>query len=239
MGLTYEGQFEFPNKKFYYCVSSDYTFKEMPDLNDQHKDFVNKESSYFQGDPLFKLKVVEQPVADDEAEPNPDAENEGKANSDDSSVGEIQAPPKDLSEADRLRYVVQAIENDCQVVPVGSFKMTAQHQVRRNEAYKGLPEKDSGNINQYLHFRNVQTEEKKKALDEPNAPFNTNFLESIAEDQPKGCWNLQSDMVSTNVLGRSLLWPGYHFYSNSYTGKFGGVYIGDGLKNLELQFMTQ
>jgi len=47
MGLTYEGQFEFPNKKFYYCVSSDYTFKEMPDLNDQHKDFVNKESSYF------------------------------------------------------------------------------------------------------------------------------------------------------------------------------------------------
>ena len=47
MGLTYEGQFEFPNKKFYYYVSSDYTFKEMPDLNDQHKDFVNKESSYF------------------------------------------------------------------------------------------------------------------------------------------------------------------------------------------------
>jgi len=58
--------------------------------------------------------------------------------------------------------------------------MTAQHQVRRNEAFKGLNEKDSGNIGQYLHFRNVQTEEKKKALDEPNAPFNTNFLESIA-----------------------------------------------------------
>ena len=66
MGLTYDGQFEFPNKKFFYCVSSDYTFKEMPDLNDQHKDFVNKESSYFTGDPLFKLKIVEVPVEDPE-----------------------------------------------------------------------------------------------------------------------------------------------------------------------------
>lgn len=47
VGLTYEGQFEFPNKKFFYCVSNDYTFKEMPELNDQHKEFVDKECSYF------------------------------------------------------------------------------------------------------------------------------------------------------------------------------------------------
>jgi hypothetical protein len=42
-------------------------------------------------------------------------------------------------------------------------------------------------------------------------------------------------MEGNTVLGRSLLWPGYHFYHEVGRRKFGGVYIGMGLKNLELQ----
>ena len=34
MGITYQGHFEFPHKKFYYCMSNDFNFREMPDLND-------------------------------------------------------------------------------------------------------------------------------------------------------------------------------------------------------------
>jgi hypothetical protein len=34
MGLTYTDQFEFMQKKFFYCLSNDYTFMELPDLND-------------------------------------------------------------------------------------------------------------------------------------------------------------------------------------------------------------
>ena len=49
---------------------------------------------------------------------------------------------------------------------------------------KGLHQQDSLNLTNYLHFRNVQTEEKKAALDEPSAPFNAHFLESISLDQP-------------------------------------------------------
>jgi radial spoke head protein 9 len=150
---------------------------------------------------------------------------------------EIKVPPKELTELDRLKYVVLAIENDCQIAPVGSFKMTSQHQVRRNEAFKGLSAAQTLNLDNYVHFRNVQSESKKKALDEPSAPFNAKFLESIAGDQPKGCWNFQHDLSQQTVLGRSLMWSGFHFYHKHGQNKFGSVYIGDGLKNLELQFM--
>lgn len=73
----------------------------------------------------------------------------------------MKVPPKELTESDRLAYVVYAIENDCQIAPLGAFKMTSQHQVRRNEAFKGLCVTDSLNLNNYVHFRNVQDEQKK------------------------------------------------------------------------------
>jgi radial spoke head protein 9 len=47
--------------------------------------------------------------------------------SDISEEEEIKIPPKDLTELDRLAYVVFAIENDCMLVPVGAFKMTPTH----------------------------------------------------------------------------------------------------------------
>lgn len=49
LGLTYKGKFEFPTKKFFWCLTGDYEFKEMPELNDAHPDFVNGDSFFFQG----------------------------------------------------------------------------------------------------------------------------------------------------------------------------------------------
>ncbi len=48
-----------------------------------------------------------------------------------------------------MAYVVQAIENDCQLCPVGSFKLTPVHQVRRNEAFKGLSLAESTDLKNY------------------------------------------------------------------------------------------
>ena len=93
-------------------------------------------------------------------------------------------------------------------------------------------------LNSYLHFRNVQEEQKREELDLPTAPFNTRFLESASEDQPKGCWTLQKDEKMDKVMIRSLLWPGYHFYHKTDSKSFGAIYIGDGLKNLELHFIV-
>ena len=114
--------------------------------------------------------------------------------------------------------------------------MTSEHQVRRNEAFCGLAKDQAANLDSYAHFRNVQGAEKKEALDSPAASFNARFLESAGEDQPKGTWTLQTRTGYTHV--RSLKWPGYQFFHKQGTNKFGGMYIGDGLKNLELHFIV-
>ena len=56
VGLIYQGQFEFPQKKFYWCLSGDFNFAQMPELNDQHAEFVNRASDYFMGEPNRNLK---------------------------------------------------------------------------------------------------------------------------------------------------------------------------------------
>ncbi len=45
--------------------------------------------------------------------------------SDVSEKPEVEIPPRDLIELDRLKYVVSAIENDCQIAQCGAFKMNA------------------------------------------------------------------------------------------------------------------
>jgi radial spoke head protein 9 len=87
-----------------------------------------------------------------------------------------------LLELDRLVYVVLAIENDCSICPVGAYKLTPVHQVRRNESFKGLSKQEFLDLGNYLHFRNVQTAQYKEELDKPSAPFNPRFLEPITED---------------------------------------------------------
>ena len=130
MSIQYQGEFEFPKKKFYYAMSNEFYFKEMPDLNDQHKELVNRDTSYFLGDPMRKLNVVAEGEGE-EGNPEPaegeNPEGEEPEEDDKSEEEEIKVPPKDLTELDRLKYVTLAIENDCQIAPIGAYKMTAQH----------------------------------------------------------------------------------------------------------------
>ena len=65
MCLCYQGQFEFPLKKFFWCLSNDFSFKEMPDLNDKHKEedlkkFIDCEQNYFKGEPNLKLMAAKE-----------------------------------------------------------------------------------------------------------------------------------------------------------------------------------
>lgn len=256
VAYTYTGMYEFPVKKFYWALSKgELEFSELPDLNDQHKAFVNAANGYFEGNPKKKLVTVKkdgeeggegEPAADKgpegEGEDGDAAKKPKDANSSDiSEEEEIKIPPKDLTELDRLAYVVFAIENDCMLAPVGAFKMTPTHQVRRNEAFKGLSADASASLQNYLHFRNVQTLTFKDQLDQPGAPFNPFFLEPLSDDLPRGQWTVlgASQETSNLVSVRSLLWPGYVFYHKVGTKRFGSLYIGDGLKNDELQFMIQ
>lgn len=43
-----------------------------------------------------------------------------------------------FTELDRLAYVVRSIENDCSLIPVGAFRLTATHELRYNDTFEGL-----------------------------------------------------------------------------------------------------
>jgi len=70
-------------------------------------------------------------------------------------------PPKNFYELDRLAYIVRAIETECQVIPIGAYKLTPNHELRLNEAFAGLTLQEASDINNYQHFRNPISEDKK------------------------------------------------------------------------------
>ncbi len=137
-GLTYSGKYEFPKKRFFYATSNNFEFHPFPEINSQHGDHYNKLTGFFKGDPeLIIHKVVDETQEEEvkvvktekERDPLEDTEEED--------------PNKDfvarnLIEVDRLHYTVLAIENDCSIVPHGSFRLTEKHEVARNVAFRGL-----------------------------------------------------------------------------------------------------
>ncbi len=106
--------YEFPTKRFFWALSKDFEFTEMPELNDQHKAAINAENSLFTGNPKKKLVTVkkegegktilvnyiteEEAAAAQNEEGEEGGEETKKENlSDISEEEEIKIPPKDLT----------------------------------------------------------------------------------------------------------------------------------------------
>jgi len=81
------------------------------------------------------------------------------------------------------------------------------------------------------------TKDKKDGLERDDAIFKPNFLDSALTDEPRGQWGIQKDSSENVAIIRNFLWPGYFSYHHGETKKFGGFYIGEGIKNCELPFM--
>ena len=62
---------------------------------------------------------------------------------------------------------------------------------------------------------------------------------NIADDPIKDSWTLHLDSTRTTCSLRNLIWPGYFAYHKANTDEFGGVYIGYGIKNIDIPFMQQ
>ena len=239
MAVDYEGKYEFPDKRFFYAPSKTFKFEQIPDPLDQHNEFANM-STPFSGDPNLVIKKLEPDEDPEAAEPAPEGEDgEGEDNLDDTSEDEdaIKVPPKNFTELNRLAFTVRAIENDCQLVPQGSIKLTPHHEVRRNEAFKGLNLDNCFELSSYIHFRSAQSEEKRDLNEQDDAIFRPDFLENLESDPIKGSWSIQTDTMWTQTVVKSLLWPGFVGYHKLNSKQYGAVYLGNGIKNADLPFM--
>jgi len=166
MGITYSEKYEFPEKKFFYALSSDFKFVAFPTLNDQHNAKVDIYGSMFTGIPDKILIKVEDDLTEEEKAAKVEAANKPAEPKDPLESTEEEDPMKNFvkinfKECDRLLYTVQAIENDCHIIPQGSMRLTEMHEVARNPAFKGLSEGEVTDLACYSHFRNVQTKKKQ------------------------------------------------------------------------------
>ena len=224
--LYYKGFQNFPKKKYFFCSSSNFIFSELPDIQPHHIDNFYKFNTYFIGNPDIILEKYE-------SEQNKNL---------DEVIGDTFKPKlkkKNMTETDRLSFVVRTIDHDTSVVPVGGFKMLPINELRRNDLFEGLNSEDLNKKEKYVHFRPVESQEKKDKIAMGKAIFDFEFLDSIVDDPIKDSWSIHVDSTKTTSTLRSLVWPGYFAFCKANSDQFGGVYIGYGIKNIDIPFMQQ
>ena len=224
--LYYKGHKNFPQKKYFFCSSTNFIFSELPDIQPHHIDNFDKFNTYFIGNPDIILEKYE-------LEQNKNL---------DEVIGDTFKPKlkkKNMTETDRLSFVVRTIDHDTSVVPVGGFKMLPINELRRNDLFEGLSSQDLDKKEKYVHLRPVENQEKKDKIAMGKAVFDFEFLDSIADDPIKQSWSLHIDSTRTVCTLRNLVWPGYFAYHKANTDEFGGIYIGYGIKNIDIPFMQQ
>jgi hypothetical protein len=225
--LYYKGYPEFPKRKFYFCTNENFIFSELPDIQSHHIKNFHKFNTYFIGNPDIILEKYE---------------SNKNINLDEELNGDTFKPKlklKNMTETDRLSFVVRAIDRDTSVVPVGGYKMLPISELRRNDLFEGLNSEDLIKKEKYVHFRPVENQEKKDKIAMGKAVFDFEFLDNILDDPIKDSWSIHVDSTETISTLRSLVWPGYFAYCKANTDQFGGVYIGYGIKNIDIPFMQQ
>ena len=147
-------------------------------------------------------------------------------------------PENGITEQDRLSYVVSQIDSQCQIVPVGSYKKTPLGEVKINEAFRGLKFDGAAELGSYMHLRPVKQADKIDLAAREVDICNHHFLDDASLGKPSSAWTIKRDEINPNIVVlRSRLYPGFYAYSRASSRVFGGIYIGDGLKNQDLPFM--
>ncbi|KAL5236739.1 hypothetical protein ACI65C_004149 [Semiaphis heraclei] len=142
-----------------------------------------------------------------------------------------------IKEEDRLAITVQMIDNESHIVPRGFLYKLPDGNITKAPYFKGLDHSEIGNENNFLHL-NQQYCQPKDLKHEVRSDYNASidFLQSIVNDIPKGCW--ASRLYSNRYfIIHNLLWPGSVYVQDMNTGIHGFFYNGYGLKNLDLPFM--
>jgi radial spoke head protein 9 len=113
------------------------------------------------------------------------------------------------------------------------------NEIRRNDLFEGLTSEEIDKLENYFHFRKIESQNKKDMIDMGKAVFDFSFLDCLCDDELKCGWSIQTDLAKSVSNIRSIVWPGYYAYHKSNSDLFGGVYIGFGIKNVDIPFMQQ
>lgn len=68
---------------------------------------------------------------------------------------------KNFTELDRLSIVVHLVDKDCQVVPLGAYKMLPTHELIQNPSFRGLKMNEAAKLSNFVHLRHPEQREKQ------------------------------------------------------------------------------
>uniref|UniRef100_A0A8C5HUU7 Radial spoke head protein 9 homolog n=1 Tax=Gouania willdenowi TaxID=441366 RepID=A0A8C5HUU7_GOUWI len=210
------GEDEMKNRTSFYSLNCTDWFQ-LPLATDSVITMVTKAAKgRFMGDPSFVYK-------------HDDPQKQGAE--DEEETADI------VTEEMRLAVTVHAIDKDVSVVPRGAFVKRHHGLVQLNRSFGGLSESEAKKLDSYLHFSEPKNLKKKSILELAELNPAIDFLDVVSDDVPKGSWSLQVECAGTVCVLRSLLWLGLTNYCVPMTQQHGYIYIGDGIKNLNLPFM--
>ncbi|XP_072218703.1 radial spoke head protein 9 homolog [Leuresthes tenuis] len=159
---------------------------------------------------------------------------EQKVHSRDEAVEEAMIK---VSEEKRLAVTVHHIDEEVTVVPRGAFIKNPHGLVQINRSFGGLSDSEARKLDNFMHFSEPKNEKRKSIHEMGECSPAIDFLDVLSDDIPKGSWSLQFECTSKVCVLRSLLWLGLTFYHMPMTPQHGYIYIGDGMKNVNLPFM--
>jgi len=206
---------EFPDKKYYFCTTSNYVLRNFPQQKAGYEDQASKIITAFTGDPSFFAYNGEEPEPEDP-----------------------EAPPVErFREMNRLAYTVKTIDNNCAVVPRGALVVDATKKAIPNLYFNGLSHQSSTELRSYMHLRRPETLQGQSLLNKAGIIKSGDFLDCIDRDAPNGIWTIAHNPSATIAHVRNLFWEGFAFYHVLNSNEYGNVYFGNGVANLDIAFM--
>ncbi|CAH8512400.1 Radial spoke head protein 9, variant 3 [Schistosoma haematobium] len=142
-----------------------------------------------------------------------------------------------MKEEDRLAAIIYRMEEEVVIVPRGAFIRMYNGQVVRNKSFEGLTCAEASKLLSYFHCRPPVNMSNKPLAERAKLDKAIDFLDTIEDDNPEGCWVIQFERGGNLVLVKSLLWIGYVLYHLPSTNKYGSIYVGTGEYNIDLPFM--
>ncbi|KAI8422863.1 hypothetical protein MSG28_006603 [Choristoneura fumiferana] len=168
----------------------------------------------FRGDPTLKIKILDEALEEN----HPDR---------------CQV----IKEESRLAGTISNICDEAEICARGQLIKQPDGTVVINPNFYGLTGSEAKQLKSYLHIRPSQQRWNSNLLSRQDYNYSMDFLDSIDQDIPSGCWNLSLEQGGSVAYLKSLYWPGMTYFHKARTPDCGFLYVGNGRKNLDVPFL--
>lgn len=144
---------------------------------------------------------------------------------------------KQLKEEDRLACIVDLLMNESAIMPRGTLYKHVNTCVVFNPCFRGLNRLEASDMKNFQLFRHPINNGNFNLAKHDDYNYQTDFFDTIDDLIPEKCFSCQINDRDMCLI-RALNWTGVSFFHKLNSSRFGFFYFGNGIKDLDLLFMT-